>query len=183
MRRFLRLLTLALLVPAGAHATLVTALPLEELAAQSDLVLFGEVESTEPFVADDGRVYTRVSVRPLDGGTVVQVLQLGGRVDDLVTRVPGADVYSQGESIVVFLEHIQDNTYQSLSLSFSKFTLDREAGLARRTVDVGALAPSMAGPPLPPPALAYFPEQVPLADIVRLAPLAPRVLGLPSSGR
>lgn len=162
-----------------AAATFVAALPLAELAEQSDLVVVGEVTALEPFLADDGRVYTRVQVTPNGGGEAVVVMQLGGRTEELATRVSGADLYTFGEQVVVFLEEIEPDIFQSLSLAFSKFSLveQNEVPVAVRTFDRGSLVDAPTGLRAPPVALGHYPVSVSIAELRAAIELAPTVVG------
>lgn len=117
----------ALLVAAPAAATTVLAGSIEELAASADDLVIGEVTSVEPFIAADGRVFTRVTVAPSQARLAhdgeVELIVPGGRTDTLATRVFGAESYRTGEQVAVFVEARPDGAFQSVSLAFSKFEL------------------------------------------------------------
>lgn len=169
------------LVPATSSATLINADALDTLARTSDAVVIGEVVATEPFIADDGRVFTTVTVDPFGDAAPVQLLQLGGRTDDFATRFAGADLYVVGEQVLVFCELRDDGLWQSISLAFSKFSFVDQGGtpLLQRTFDVA----SLSAPP-PPASLALevvpapvFTATLTVPEATDLIALAPRVIG------
>lgn len=122
------------LVASTASATTVLAGSIEELAESADDLVVGEVLAVEPFIAADGRVFTRVTIAPsqarLDHDGSIELIVPGGRTDDLATRVFGAEMYRTGEQVAVFVEARPDGAFQSVSLAFSKFEIvvDEDAG-------------------------------------------------------
>lgn len=181
--RPLRAIALALCAaaPATTHATLIHADALDTIARSSDAVVIGEVVATEPFIADDGRVFTRVTIDPFGDAPPLQLLQLGGRTDTLATRFAGADLYEVGEDVLVFCELRDDGLWQSISLEFSKFSIASRDGetVLERTFDAGGLAveppPSaLALDDVPPP---RFATTITHGDALALLALAPRVIG------
>lgn len=101
----------AILTTAGAaSATVMVRASVEELAAESDLVLIGVVESVE--ATDRGPrpgIFTRVVVavdeplRGSPGASRVRFWTPGGRVGDRAMRTHGAAEFTPGERVVVFL--------------------------------------------------------------------------------
>ena len=109
------LLSLSVGLATTASATTVLAGSIEELAATADDLVVGEVVSVEPFIADDGRVFTRVTIAPsqarLAHDGTVELIVPGGRTDTLATRVFGAESYHTGEQVAVFVEARSDGAY------------------------------------------------------------------------
>lgn len=105
-----RAILLVLLVLATGHAVAATGrlLNLTELASGADAVAVVQARKVESFEAN-GRVLTRTTFAVEDVwkgvlGDSVEVVQLGGRVPNKVTRVAGIPGFSVGERAVVFLE-------------------------------------------------------------------------------
>lgn len=94
---------------ASAQASTVLRLDLESLVANSDQIVEAEVLKVEPRV-ENGKVYTYTTMRVEDGlkgaedGETVTIKQIGGRTEELATRVAGVPQFKLGERVVVFLE-------------------------------------------------------------------------------
>ncbi len=162
---FAATLAVATLWSSDASATLIEAGSIEELAAQADDVVVGEVIGLEPFLRD-GHVYTRVSVATEDGAAV-EILAYGGRTEHLATRVAGAEGYSMGEHVLVLVERLDSGELVSLGMSFTKFELVERAGViwavrdfdAAELVEFDAATHQMATPTL------AFPREIRLDEL------------------
>ena len=155
---FQRLLGLAVALGVGAvgataAATTLVALPLEEIAERADEIVRGEVVAVESML-EDGRVLTRVSIRPSECyvGTgpepeTIEVVVLGGRTPTLATVVHGTASYTVGEEVVVFLHRSDSGSYTSYAMAFSKFSVVEVDGEleAHRRVDLDALVGAHSG--------------------------------------
>lgn len=111
MRRGLALvLFAALIAPLTAQATLLVYLSDEDLTAQADAIVHGEVLSVESYRdAQRNRVFRRVTIGVHEylkgqGPDEVVVRVAGGVLGDLEYRVLGAPSFEQGEEVVLFLE-------------------------------------------------------------------------------
>ena len=111
MRRGFALALLAsLLIPAAAQATLLVYLSDEDLTAEADAVVQGEVLSVESYRdARRDRVFTWVTLGVSEylkghGPDEVIVRVAGGVVGDLEYRVLGAPQFTVGEEVVLFLQ-------------------------------------------------------------------------------
>jgi hypothetical protein len=142
-----------LCVPTLAEATTIAAMSLEEIASRADEIVRGEVVSVEAN-AEDGRVITRVLIRPsecyvADGAEpeVIEVIVLGGRTETVATVVHGTESYRVGEEVLVFLSQTPSGAYTSWAMSFSKFSVIEIAGVveAHRRIDLDALAGPLTG--------------------------------------
>jgi hypothetical protein len=109
----------ALLLASPANGSIVQALELDELVAQSDRILVGRVLFSESFQHPNGLLGTwhRIAVeRSLNGEPVsepeVIVETLGGQVGDIAMRVEGEPSFSEGERVVLFAR--QDGPLQVL---------------------------------------------------------------------
>lgn len=100
----------SLLIPAAAQATLLVYLSDEDLTAEADAVVQGEVLSVESYRdARRDRVFTRVTLGVSEylkghGPDEVIVRVAGGVVGDLEYRVLGAPQFAVGEEVVLFLQ-------------------------------------------------------------------------------
>lgn len=136
--------------PASAQATTIVGGSTGELAASASLIIAGTVVSSEASYADS-MIVTQTTIRVeqvYQGGVTsdeIIVVSPGGRVGDIATRVAGADTYSVGEHVLVFLQQGHDGSYGSVALAFSKFTLSPTEGgwIATRQADGAAVL--MAG--------------------------------------
>lgn len=98
-----------LLAASPAQGSIVQALDLDELVAQSDQILLGRVVFSESFQRRNGNLGTwhRIQIeRDLRGNAPeepeVIVETLGGRMGDLAMRVEGEPSFSIGERVIVF---------------------------------------------------------------------------------
>jgi hypothetical protein len=170
--------------PTPAGATTIVGGTVAELAASSDLVVAGTVLRTESTYADS-MIVTRTTLRVeqvYQGGVTsneIVIVSPGGRVGDLATRVAGADTYTSGEQVLVFLQQGQDGNYGSVALAFSKFTLAPSEGgwTATRQADGATVLVAGTDGTLV-PADGSFPSVVPLSVLEeQLAPSqAPEVV-------
>jgi hypothetical protein len=104
----------ALIVASPAYGSIVQALDLSELVAQSDRIVVGRVVFAEAFRRRDGTIATwyRVEVerelrtdaptRDEEPEVIIQVL--GGQIGDLGMRVEGEPRFSVGERAVIFMK-------------------------------------------------------------------------------
>ena len=97
----------------SAWATTLLKLDLKALVAQSEQIVEGKVHTiTSKKIG--GRIYTDITLTVINrfkgaGKTQVTFRQLGGRVGDLTTYVPGQASFRTGEHVVVFLERPGNN--------------------------------------------------------------------------
>lgn len=110
MKRALAVLTLIGLLAATTvvWATTVVKLDFDQLVAASDVIIVGHIATVKAF-EQNGRVFTRVEVRvdeTLKGAVAgkLEIVHIGGRTDDLVTRVHGMPSFEVGEHALLFLE-------------------------------------------------------------------------------
>jgi hypothetical protein len=93
----------------SAHASLVEALDLAALVAESEQVVVGRVVSETSRYDERGQIVTDTALQveeTLKGdrapGAAIVVRRLGGVVDDIGMRVAGEASFSVGESVVLF---------------------------------------------------------------------------------
>jgi hypothetical protein len=108
--RFLPVAILALLMMSTslATATSVRKFSLQELTKKSSAIVMAKVEDSYSRW-ENKEIYTYSTLRVVDhvkgmkGQTTVTIRQLGGRVDDVASVVPGMPRFRTGEEVVVFL--------------------------------------------------------------------------------
>lgn len=139
-----------------AEATTIVGTAVDELAAAADEIVVGEVLSVQAGVRN-GRVQTRVMIAPEvcyvgEPVPVIEIVVPGGRTGTLATWVSGADQYSVGERVLVFLEALDDGAFVSRALAFSKFSLVETADGVAALRDVSGLnvVSGTAAAPVPP---------------------------------
>ena len=149
-RSFGLALVVAACPSAGRAATLIE-LSLDDLVSCADVIVVGSVESDSPALLPSGDVETTFSIRvgsPFLGASVgerVKVRQLGGRVGDLRTEVPGSARLAVGEQVVLFLENRPDGDTWILGLSQGVYHVAQADG-ARVAREDPALAPELSAP-------------------------------------
>lgn len=92
-----------------AVASTVLELDLESLVANSDDIVIGTVIDVDSRVEPDGRVYSFIRIGVTEaikgqGKEEILIRQIGGRVDDLVTYVPGMPEFVPQEQVFLFIE-------------------------------------------------------------------------------
>jgi hypothetical protein len=111
-RRFLSVVTLALVVfgAAVATATTVQKFSLQELTQKSSAIVMAKVEDTySRREVQGGEIYTYITLRVLEpvkgmkGETSVTIRQIGGRVDNIESIVSGMPSFRKDEEVVLFL--------------------------------------------------------------------------------
>jgi hypothetical protein len=102
-------IALALLAPAPADGSVVEGLELEELAAEADRIVLGRVLLSEPFLRQDGQIWTwhRIGVEREIRGKVpdhreVILETMGGQIGEVGMRVEGEASFQVGERVLVF---------------------------------------------------------------------------------
>ena len=128
-----------LITASSAHGSLVQALDLSELVAQSDRIVVGRVVLAEVFQRGDGSITTwyRVEVerelrsdaptRDEEPEVIVQVL--GGQIGDLGMRVEGEPRFSVGERAVIFMREGNQLAFRPVGMA---------QGVMRIRMDEGA---------------------------------------------
>jgi hypothetical protein len=118
-----------------ARASVVMALSFDELAAQANRVVLGNVESVQArWSADGERIETVVELAVelelsnASGGATVRIVQPGGTIGDVGLRVSGMPEFKQGERVLVFLEILGPDT--------DEVTMHRVLGLAQGKLNV-----------------------------------------------
>lgn len=149
LQNLLRAACILCLMSGAALATIVQALDLQQLAKKADVVVHGQVlDQSTAWNASHSRIYTvtRVSVTdPLKGphqkGTVIQIRQLGGTVDDITQSIVGNARLSAGEEVVLFLNHDpKKGLHYVLGMAQGKYAVQRDGNAAVVRHDLAGLA-------------------------------------------
>jgi hypothetical protein len=113
----------------SAAASTVLELDLDSLVANSDDIVIGTVTEVESRVEEDGRVYSyiRIAIRETlkgEPGSELVLRQIGGRVDDLATYVPGMPQFVPREEVFLFIERLpRQNIPVVTGLAQGKFSI------------------------------------------------------------
>jgi hypothetical protein len=114
------------------HATTLAAWTLEDFVANSNAVVAGTVTGVDVRYNEDKtqiHSYVTIAIDQVIAGEALPnplVLdQLGGRVGRRVELIEGAPVYRQGESVLVFVEKVED-VYRTLGFYQGKYNLETD---------------------------------------------------------
>ena len=102
---------------------------LEQLAAQADSILVGEVTDVTYYQEGEGNIYTQVTLsaeQTIEGETGMEVVMRvpGGKVDGLEMMVTGTPSFQLGERGVVFLDKEAEGIFTVVGGFQGKFTID-----------------------------------------------------------
>jgi hypothetical protein len=126
-------LVCTLVASTPADATILIALDLQELTAESDRIVVGQVVWVEPIQIDSGMIRTRYRVlveqdlRGSDDRELV-VETLGGRIGRLGMRVEGSPSFSLGDRVVVFVERDSDTVFRPVGMAQGVMRVEHEDG-------------------------------------------------------
>ena len=146
------------LLAAPVLATQVYAVGLEQMTAESDVVVHARVGAQQvTWDKDHRRVLTLTSIEVIDAvkgarkGEVLTIYQVGGTLDGLTYRIVGALQFAPGEQFVFFAKRFEDKIV-SYGMGLGKYAVvDRggspfvepvygDVAFVKRTAD-GRLAP------------------------------------------
>ncbi|MBN2360168.1 MAG: hypothetical protein JXR83_12020 [Deltaproteobacteria bacterium] len=165
---------IGLLAAAPAAATQVFAVGLEQMAAESDVVVRARAGAQQvTWDKDRRRVLTLTTIEVIEAvkgarrGELLTIYQVGGTLDGITFRIPGALQFAPGEQFILFAKRFEDKVV-SYGMGLGKYALVERDGrlfvepsygdvaFVKRTAD-GALVPDA------PPDLSARP----LADFMR----------------
>src|SRR5260370_12409019 len=101
----------------------------QQLVAKTPLIVEGHVVRSTP-IDVNGTIWTETILavdRALKGDAAgeITIRELGGRIDDRITKVFGAPEYVAGENVLAFLTPSPRGDYQTTDLYVGKFTHKR----------------------------------------------------------
>lgn len=123
----------ALFASPPAGASILVALDLQELAAESDRIAVGRVVLTEPVRLGSGTIRTRCRIlveqelRGFDDSEII-VETLGGQIGTLGMRVAGAASLALGDRVVVFAKGDGGVTFRPVGMAQGVMRIKREDG-------------------------------------------------------
>lgn len=104
-----------LLLSSNALATRVMAIPLEQMAQDSDVVVYARVGSQQvQWDKTHSRVLTLTTIEVIDAvkgarkGDVLTIYQVGGSLDGVTYKITGALRFVPGEQMILFAERYKD---------------------------------------------------------------------------
>src|SRR5438067_2335432 len=114
---------------AVASATTIVLPTDQQLVTKSPLIVEGHVVSSSP-IDVNGTIWTETILavdRTLKGNAAgeITIRELGGEIDDRITKVFGAPEYIAGENVMAFLTPSRRGDYQTTDLYVGKFTQKR----------------------------------------------------------
>jgi hypothetical protein len=126
-------LTYILMASAPVDASVVIALDLQELTAEADRIVVGQVVWSEPIRVANGTIRTRYRVQVEQdlrgsGDREIIVETLGGQIGRLGMRVAGAPSFALGDRAVVFVREDGDAIFQPVGMAQGVMRVERENG-------------------------------------------------------
>lgn len=121
-----------LLWASPAASSIVVAMDLEDLVAESDSIVQGVVESvTSEWDNDKKLIFTYASIRvddPLKGERfrTLMIRQMGGRIGALMLSVPGIPEFDEGVGVIVFLKNAGNGTFHVVGLNQGRYVIDED---------------------------------------------------------
>ena len=122
-----------LMVSVSAGASVVIALDLQELTAEADRIVVGQVVWVEPIRIGNGMIRTRYRIQVEQdlrgsGDREIIVETLGGRIGRLAMRVEGAPSFALGDRAVVFVRGEGDAIFHPVGMAQGVMRIERENG-------------------------------------------------------
>lgn len=183
MRRCSALLMCILLLLEGlaalAYATQIAYRSPQDLGEQSVLVVRGKVQSVESYWnSKHTKIFTRTRIAVYEtykgsARPMIDLVQLGGVVDNVKVTVQGALQWRVGEEVLLFAEPYDAASYQVSGFSQGKFTIERDRATGVAYVDAPAAeGVSLLGAPAP-----QKPSRAPLEQRATLEQFVGQALG------
>src|SRR5262249_48118974 len=103
------------------------------LTQSSDAVVRGKVKATQShWSADHKRIITDVTIEVAEffkggGSSTLVVQQPGGEIDGIGQKVSGLASVSEGEEVVLFLEHLGKGKYRVNGMAQGKYRVERSS--------------------------------------------------------
>jgi PKD repeat protein len=114
---------------ASVFATTIVMPTDEQLVAKSPVIIEGTVQSSTP-VDRGNRIWTETVVsvdKTIKGsaGQTVTIREIGGAIDNRITKIFGGPEYHAGERVLLFLAPTPRGDYQTVDLFVGKFTQEK----------------------------------------------------------
>jgi len=123
---------LSLLAPAGAAATVLVEVPVDDMAYVADAIVIGrvshvgtrlELSGPEPMPFTVSTLTIERWVLGSGASDEVAIEEVGGHWQGLEVRVAGTPTYRAGERVLVFLRKDDQGRYRTYGMAQGKFTL------------------------------------------------------------
>lgn len=165
-------LGLSIFLASPARSTQVQYRSVEDLGAESALVVRGEVTGTRAYWNDaHTRILTETTVSVSErykgsGPGELRLVQMGGVLDGVRMTVAGALAWEPGESVVLFLEDSLPGRYRVTGFSQGKYRVERDPRTGEEFVLQDGLgeAELVGGP-----ARGATPRRIPLQSLLSRA--------------
>ena len=154
-KKFSLLLSLGvvfLLLSTEVQATRVMAIPLKQMAIDSDIVVYARVGHQQlQWDKTHSRVLTLTTIEVIDvvkgaqKGDVLTIYQVGGSLDGVTYKIPGALRFVPGEQMVFFAERYQDMIV-SYGMGLGKYRVSDAGGHKTVMPEYGDVAFVQRGP-------------------------------------
>ena len=124
---------LCLVLAPQALATSMLHQNIDSLTQSSDAVVRGKVRATQSrWSADHKRIITDVTIDVAEffkggGSSTLVVQQPGGEIDGIGQKVSGLASFSEGEEVVLFLEHLERDKYRVAGMAQGKYRVERSS--------------------------------------------------------
>ena len=110
-----------------ASATTIVVPTDEQLIEKSPIIVEGTVVSSNPINKGNGQIWTEIHLavsRTLKGNASGEIVirEIGGQLDDRITKVYGSPEYVVGEKVMAFLTPTPRGDYQTMDLFMGKFS-------------------------------------------------------------
>lgn len=129
------LATFALLsaAAAGAHATVMVEVQIEDMIRDADVIVHGVIERSDVRLSlraghSEPQTITRVRVTRWlkgQGGARVVIREIGGEMQGRGLRIDGIPRYAVGEEVVVFLTRLERDVYRTYGMAQGKMLVRR----------------------------------------------------------
>lgn len=122
-----------LMMAAPTNASVLIALDLEELTAEADRIVLGQVVWSEPVRRANGMIRTRYRIQVDQdlrgsGDSEIVVETLGGRIGRLGLRVEGAASFALHQKVVVFVQNDGGTVFRPVGMAQGVMHVEHQNG-------------------------------------------------------
>jgi hypothetical protein len=138
---------------ATAPATTVLKMSIEKMSLEAVAVIVGEVTDTKSaWTPDQTTIYTTVTIKVTkcvagECADTVRIKQRGGTVGETTLYIPGMPKFSQGQKVLLFLDHSYEGEpghHSVIGMCQGMFVVEKKKGGEMMAVQQGGAA--LAGP-------------------------------------
>ena len=141
------------LLTVTAPATTVLKMSIDKMSLEAALVVVGEVtDATSAWTPDQTTIYTTITIKVTkcvagECGDTVLIKQRGGTVGEATLYIPGMPKFSQGQKVLLFLDHSYEGEpghHSVIGMCQGMFVIEKKKGGGKLAVQQGGVA--LAGP-------------------------------------